>query len=435
MLSDLADFEQIEIILKHESNNLLKKMKRLLTLLFAFAFTATVAQTANNSVSIGKVETMHSNLLKEEREIFVYVPEGSGPLFATKHYPVVYLFDGDAHFHSVTGMIQQLSQVNGNSVLPEMIVVGITNTDRMRDLTPSHDTEGSGSDRVRDKTSGGGEVFTAFIEKELIPHIDSLYPTAPYRVLIGHSLGGLMVVNTLFNHTNLFNSYIAIDPSMWWDERKLLKQAEKDLAGKNFDHKTLFLAMANTMEPTMDTASVRRDTSFSTEHIRSIIEFTDGLKQNKTNQLNWSSKYYNEDDHGSVPLMAAYDGLRFIFSFNKFRMPSSDKEFLTFNFVSAIISHFKEVSKQMGYTVLPSEMLVNDLAYQLLQKKYFDQALRLFEMNIANYPTSLNVYDSMGDLYDAKGDKQQAMAYFAKALTFGDSPITKAKLEKLKAEK
>ena len=410
-------------------------MKHLLHLLFLFAFTSSFAQTSNSSIVIGKVDSIYSNILKEESKIWVYVPDSFNPIFAKKRYPVVYLFDGDGHFHSVTGMIQQLSQVNGNTVLPEMIVVGITNTDRMRDLTPSHDTGGSGSDSVRDKTSGGGEIFTAFIEKELIPHIDSLYPTAPYRVLIGHSLGGLMVVNTLFNHTNLFNSYIAIDPSMWWDERKLLKQAEKDLAGKKFDHKTLFLAMANSMEPTMDTASVRRDTSFSTAHIRNIIEFTDGLKKNKTNQLNWNSKYYNEDDHGSVPLMAAYDGLRFIFSFNKLRMPSSDKEFLTFNFDSAIISHFKNVSKQMGYIVLPPEMLVNDLAYKFLQKKYFDKAFCFFEMNITNYPTSLNVYDSMGDLYDAKGDKQKAMEYFAKALMHGDSPDTKAKLKKLKQGK
>lgn len=410
-------------------------MKHILHLLFAFALTSAMAQTAGNAVIIGEAETIYSNILKEERKILVYVPEGSGPLFAQKHYPVVYLFDGDAHFHSVTGMIQQLSLVNGNSVLPEMIVVGITNTDRMRDLTPSHDTGGAGSDSVRDKTSGGGEIFSAFIEKELIPHIDSLYPTAPYRVLIGHSIGGLMVANTLFNHTNLFNSYIAIDPSMWWDERKLLKQAEKDLTGRKFDNKTLFLAMANSMEPTMDTARVRRDTSFSTAHIRSIIEFTDVLKKNKTNHLNWSSKYYNDDDHGSVPLMAAYDGLRFIFSFNKFRMPSSDKEFLTFNFDSAIVSHFKNVSKQLGYTVLPHEGMINDLAYQFLQKKYFDKAFHFFEMNITNYPNSLNVYDSMGDLYDAKGDKQKAMEYFAKALTLGDSPETKSKLEKLKAGK
>ena len=89
----------------------------------------------------------------------------------------------------------------------------------------------------------------------------------------------------------------------------------------------------------------------------------------------------------------------------------------------------------MGYTVLPHEGMINDLAYQFLQKKYFDKAFHFFEMNMTNYPNSLNVYDSMGDLYDAKGDKQKAMEYFAKALTLGDSPETKSKLEKLKVGK
>src|SRR6201999_1400890 len=95
--------------------------------------------------------------------------------------------------------------------------------------------------------TGGGENFTAFIEKELMPHIDSLYPTAPYRILIGHSLGGLMVINTMVNHPNLFSAYIAIDPSMWWDDRKLLQQTATVLTREKFTGKTLFLAIANTM--------------------------------------------------------------------------------------------------------------------------------------------------------------------------------------------
>ena len=79
--------------------------------------------------------------------------------------------------------------------------------------------------------------------------------------------------------------------------------------------------------------------------------------------------------------------------------------------------------------------MVNDLAYQYLQQKNYDKALHYFEMNIANYPESLNVYDSMGDYYDAKVDKQKAIEYYTKALTLGDFPDTKAKLEKLKSQK
>ena len=409
-------------------------MKQLLSILFAIILTSANAQTPDNSIIIGKIETIYSTILKEERQIFIYVPNAN-TLFAKKNYPVIYLFDGDSHFQSVTGMIQQLSQVNGNTILPEMIVVGITNTDRTRDLTPTHQSGGPYSDSLMDKTSGGGEIFTDFLEKELIPHIDSVYPTAPYRVLIGHSIGGVMVINTLLNHPNLFNAYISIDPSMWWDDQKLLKQAEYDLAQHKFDGETLFLAMANEIKDGKDTLHLRTDTSIFNLHSRSILELTDALRKNQKNNLKWNWKYYSDENHGSLPLIAEYDGLRFIFSFNKFQIPSTPQEFNSFNFDSAFVSHYNNVSKQMGYTVSPPEMMLNDLGYFFLQQNNFEKALYFFERNIATYPESINVYDSMGDYYNAKDDKQKAMEYYNLALTKGDSPDTKAKLENIIAGK
>src|SRR4051794_11383779 len=91
----------------------------------------------DNKIVIGKIDSVYSNILNEQRKIWIYTPDmTSGNL--NQRYPVLYLLDGDGHFASVVGMIQQLSQVNGNNVYPEMIVVGIPNTDRTRDLTPTH---------------------------------------------------------------------------------------------------------------------------------------------------------------------------------------------------------------------------------------------------------------------------------------------------------
>ena len=144
-------------------------------------------------------------------------------------------------------MIQLLSSVYA---CPEMIVVGISNTDRMRDFTPTH----ANSSQLKDwidtitvKNSGGGENFASFLEQELIPHIDSLYPTAPYRMIIGHSAGGLAVINILIHHTNLFRAHISIDPIMYWDNQKLLKETEKALATKTYSGVSLFLGIANTL--------------------------------------------------------------------------------------------------------------------------------------------------------------------------------------------
>ena len=354
-----------------------------------------------------------------------------------ENYPVVYLFDGEDRFSYVTLMIQQLIE---NGIVPKMIIVGIANTDRTRDLTPSHVDNASYVDKTfgwnteRIKSSGGGENFVTFIEKELFPHIDSLYPTAPYRILIGHSFGGLTAVNILLNHSNLFNSYIAIDPTLWWDNQKTMKQAEKDLAKKTFDGKTLFLAIANVMQPNMDTMQVRKDTTSFSMHIRSNLQFNDALNKNKQNNLHWSSKYYKYDNHGSVPFIAEYDGLRFIFSFYKFSTPYSN-EFYTFNIDSALTAHYKNVTKQMGYGILPPEGNVNNYANAFLAKKNFAKAYKLFQMNLDNYPKSFNAYNSMGDYYNETGEKQKAIEYYTKALTISDSPDTKAKLEKLKIGK
>ena len=412
----------------------------MLICLVAFIFNAHAQSTKDNKIVIGTVDSLYSKVLGEQRKIWVHVPnDDDNSIYLPQRYPVVYLLDGDAHFYSVSGIIQQLSEVNGNTVCPDMIVVAIPNTNRARDLTPTH-VAPNGNDsgfNNRIRNSGGGETFTTFLEKELIPHIDSLYPTAPYRVFIGHSLGGLMVVNTLINHPNLFSAYLAIDPSLWWDDQKLLKQAETDLSSKRYDNKTLFLAIANTMDPGMDTIQVVKDTTGKTRHIRSILEFAKALSADPNNGLRWRYKYYNEDNHGSVPLIAEYDALHFMFDF--YPMADANKLFdSTYKIDSAVAmlqAHYRNVSKSMNYQVLPPEALVNGMAYGCMQNGMMDKAYAFFKMNIDNYPQSFNVYDSMGDYYAAKKDKQHAIEYYKKALTLRPFPDTQKKLDDLTASK
>src|SRR5882757_6797115 len=186
-------------------------------------------KTAKEEDDFRIVDSVFSKVLNEQREVWIYVPTGlaSAAKAGTK-FPVVYLLDGDGHFYSVAGMIQQLSSVNGNTVCPEMIVVAIPNTDRTRDLTPTHVSEMFG-DSTRAKTSGGAENFTKFLSTELIPYIEKTYPTSPHRVLIGHSFGGLFAINTLVKNPELFTNYLAIDPSLWWDDARLSAEAEKIL--------------------------------------------------------------------------------------------------------------------------------------------------------------------------------------------------------------
>lgn len=209
-----------------------------------------VSAQSSKQIVVGHIDNIKSKILREKRDIWVYVPK-SYHKGSKQRYPVVYLLDGNGHFSSVVGMIEQFSTVNGNMLCPEMIVVGIPNTNRERDLTPT--PEGSlvpsSTDSIQLRMTGGGENFTAFIEDELIPHIDSVYPTQSYRVLIGHSLGGLMVINTLVHHTGLFNAYIAIDPSMWWHKQTLLNESRQVFSTQQFAGKSLFVGIAKSALP------------------------------------------------------------------------------------------------------------------------------------------------------------------------------------------
>lgn len=264
-------------------------------------------KSSDNAVSIGKIETIRSELLDEDRTVWVHVPDGERT--DSTRYPVLYLMDGGAHFKSVVGLMHQLSSVNGNSICPKMIIVAILNTDRFRDLTPTKME--SKKPAAPDRKTGGGETFTNFIAEELIPFIDDNYPTTPHRTLVGHSLGGLMVVNTMTKHGDLFDKYVAIDPSLWWNGGKSLNEYEEALAKNDFRGRSIFLSIANTIGS--DTLTALRDTSESTEHYRSIHRFVNTLRQTRSNGLDWQVKYYPEETHGSVPLISEYDAFNFLY--------------------------------------------------------------------------------------------------------------------------
>ena len=263
---------------------------------------------------LGRTDSLRSTILHETRTFYVHVPAGAaGPGAATKRYPVVYLFDGDAQFAAATSMIQYLS-TNYNALCPEMIVVGILHPDRRKDLTPTHVAADppywpAGASR----TTGGGEAFIAFLERELLPYIDKKYPTQPHKTLIGHSLGGLAVMQIFVHHTRLFNAYVCIDPSVWWDNQTLLKETNGALETRRFSGTSLYLGIANTADGGMKPQQVLTDTTAATLHMRSALTLQRYLEQHPHNGLRYRGKYYPDDSHMSVPFIAEYDALRFLF--------------------------------------------------------------------------------------------------------------------------
>ena len=106
--------------------------------------------------------------------------------------------------------------VNGNLQIPELIVVGVPNTDRTRDLTPTRNaSRPTGGSDPSLRGSGGGDAFLAFLRDELIPTVDAAYRTTDYRILVGHSFGGLMSLHAFLSEPALFQAHLAIDPSVF----------------------------------------------------------------------------------------------------------------------------------------------------------------------------------------------------------------------------
>lgn len=387
-------------------------------LLFSFCLKA----QNDENITIGKKEIITSKVLNENRTLWIYSPNFTSlNPDLEKRYPVLYLLDGNAHFYSTVGIIQQLSQANGNGALPEMIVVAIKNTNRVRDFIPSNDL---------DKPN----PFIDFLSSELIPHIDRNYKTAQYKILVGHSLGGLKVIDILTNFPELFNAHLAIDPSMWYNNEQYLTNTIAKLPKQNMNGKRLFIGTANTLPKGVKLSQLKNDKSIETQHIRSIFKLDEFLKAN-INGLYYGSKYYEKENHNTVPLISEYDGLRFIFDY--YLLDATEKDFTdsTGLIASKLKTHYTNVSEKMNYKNAAPEAFINYFAYDALGKQHYSKAKALFELNIEWYPESSNVYDSYADYYLAQNDTANAIKNYQKSLQIQDNVETQGKLDALNSKK
>lgn len=172
-------------------------------------------------LTIGEILKIESDILNEERILNVYLPEGYSEN-SNRDYPVIYLLDGTINedFLHVVGLIQ-FGSFSWIDFVPESIVVGIANIDRKKDFTfPSTD----GRDNKEFPTNGHSATFIQFIKQEVIETIESRFRTTDNKTLVGQSLGGLLATEILFTETTMFNKYVIVSPSMWWDAGSLFNK-------------------------------------------------------------------------------------------------------------------------------------------------------------------------------------------------------------------
>jgi len=393
-----------------------------------------VVAQSTHLYEIGVTDSLYSKTLGEQRIFWVQLPENFDPL-SQLTYPVVYVLDGGVHLKAVS----TVHSYYWGGFMPEMIIVGISNrTNRTRDLTTSQQKAQRGMAFNQD--NGGAENFTTFIEKELIPYIDSNYPSTDYRTLIGHSYAGLFTIGTLINHPDLFENYLAIDPSLDWDSQKLLNQSKDVLSSKSFKGKSLFISLGGQLHmqnSDINISNVMLDTTDYTLFARSIIEFSEFAENNRQNELNIIWKFYEQDIHGTLPLPSIMDGL--IYLFNWYPIEHTDKynssDTPEDELVQLIRNREKKLKDHFGYFVPPfDEELLNMLGYMNLEWGKIQKSQALFQLNTEYYPWSANTYDSLADFYATQKDFGNALKSVAKAFEISGDDYHKRRMEEFKAE-
>jgi predicted alpha/beta superfamily hydrolase len=373
-----------------------------LTIAALFTIAGVVAQEDNGSLKITSI-TIESKILNENRTILINLPKNYKK---DEAYPVLYFLDGEVMTTMAAGQLDYLSRAY--MVVPQMIIVGIVNKDRWRDLTPSADT-------LIAKTSGGGARFMDFLEKEVMTTIEKTYKTAPYRILAGHSLGGLMATYAMVERSAMFNAYIAISPSLQWEKGAMLKDISSMAADKNEGNKYFFFS----------------DASEGAQFHAYQLNMDSIFKSRSMKGLNTKYVYYPDETHISEPVKAFYDGLRFIYP--DWFLPYNSSAFKKIMSSDTVIKHYNKLSARYGYKVIPPHDELNSLARFLrTDPKRIDDAIVLLKLNAINFPTSAKLYDLLGETYEKKGEKENARAAYVKAIELDPiDSVLKDKLKKL----
>ncbi|MBH8558425.1 alpha/beta hydrolase [Hymenobacter sp. BT442] len=238
---------------------------------------------------IGQTFTLESKALGETRRINVYLPAAYTDS-ATVRLPVLYMPDGGIaeDFLHVAGLVQVLT---GNGTMRPFILVGIENTQRRRDLTgPTTNAE----DKKIAPKVGGSAAYRQFIREELMPQVKQRYRTTSETAIVGESLAGLFVVETLLLEPKLFNTYLAFDASLWWNNGQLAAQAGT-LLQKSRPAVTVYLA-----------TSIHGDTA-ATRRLMALV------RPQAARLGNWHYAPMPEETHATIYHPAALRGFRVVF--------------------------------------------------------------------------------------------------------------------------
>ncbi|MGB3464114.1 MAG: alpha/beta hydrolase-fold protein [Cyclobacteriaceae bacterium] len=240
-------------------------------------------------------EEIDSDILKEKRELLVHLPLGYDP---SQSYPVMYVLDGSSQDFRIASIAKILNRAE---IVEKLIIVGIPNTDRNRDLTPHYILQETDGENL-----GKGDIFLSFIADEVIPFIESKYAVSEYRMLAGHSRAGLFTFYSYLEKPDTFDALFCFSPAFWRDESILVEKAQTFYAAsREKENPYIFMSLGTDENQKMKMAYGSMITLLNSKKVGNVVhEYISGA--NHGNNLfhstpialkKWSESIHKKDYH------------------------------------------------------------------------------------------------------------------------------------------
>ncbi len=335
-----------------------------------------------------EAKTIFSKVLDEQREISVMLPS-SYKTTPTKKYPVIYRLDGAANLPLISAVLNNLKKAEA---APEVIVVAIENTDRLRDLAPTVNRDPRGPVGQ----GGGSDKFLSFIESELIPFVNANYRTHDYKILSGASVAGLFTIYSLQSKPELFQAHIAYSPAVWWGDRTTAKNTKQFL----------------TKQSQLDTYLYMNIGSEGGEMRAVYDDLSTYIEDNKPKGFAFKADVFAQTPHGLTSTAGIYNAYKNLF----LPLWMSPQSFT--GEVNSVAQYYQQVSIQRGEEIKAPEWIIRELAYHSMRNRDLDTAIELFQYNISLYPNTAEAYNGLAYGYEENKQYAEALAQVNLALEF-----------------
>jgi len=348
----------------------------------------------NQLLGLGTQHILKSEILHEDRPIIISLPNGYKESEA--HYPVLYLLDGLGNIKHEVGTVELLTE---SGIIPPMIIVAIESLDRARDLTPSNAGEDAYAGTNTDiPQSGGAPKFLQFLERELIPYVESSFRTHPYRLLEGHSFGGLFSTYTLMNKPELFNAFIIQAPALWWNKEEMTGQAKEFFKSKVSLDKSVYFGTGGA-----EGWGMRQE----------LVRYVDVVKQNTPKNFRWKhEEIVGDEEHDDSRLLLNYYGLKFVFSDLK-----ASEDLLKNYSDDVFLKGEQNLADKYGEnTRRPASDYVN-IIMELLNEENNLGAITVYKRASEAYPKYIMFLNNLAALYEKTNQLDKAIETYKSAIT------------------